>query len=371
MVQSTKKSPTTNIPELDPKKFTGESAVHLTPVCENGQVNDAVYEKFISSILDQNKDYPPPPPLINLVTGADSVSLLTEKSFSLIQGKQKSKKTIFLVLAVAAFLRRQFCTDSVMMEGIGGGIVLWFDTEQGESYAARSMKLILTLSGHETTPRLIYCDLRKYTPKERLEIIHAAIARTPEARLVVIDGLIDLITNWREPEESHELFTKLLRWCSTYNVHISGVLHQNKADRNAREIVGTIASQKCEIEITVEADQTDKARSIVSCKDGRALPFDPFSIRWDKGSLPCIEQEYIVPMGAKKSPGEKLYATGKRVAEAVFKPLTRLKYKDAVAQIMKTEPTGKSTAESRIKDYLLWDFIEQDEAGLYRKKMTA
>lgn len=341
------------------------------PALKNGNINEEVYKKFIDSILDQNRHYPDPSPLINLVSGADVVPLLTEKSFSLIQGKQKTMKSTFLAMMIAAFLRQQLCTDSVYLEGVGDGIVLWFDTEQGVSYAARTMKLILSLAGGGTNQRLIYSDLRKHTPKERVEIIYTAIENTPGVRLVVIDGLIDLITNWREPEESHELFTKIIRWCSMYNVHISAVLHQNKADRNAREIIGTIASQKCEVEITVESDAADKGRSTVSCLNSRALPFDPFSIRWVKGSLPYIEQEYTTPLEKKKSSGQKLWATGKRVTDVVFKPLVALRHKDAVAEIMKAEPTGKSTAEGRIKDYLLWEFIEQGEDGLYRKKMTA
>lgn len=363
MVQGTKKL------ELNPKVFDGTE--EIKPLRENGTFDNSVYDKFLSAILDQTKFYPDPSPLINLIHKDEVFPLLTEKSFGMVQGKQKSKKTILLVLIVVAFLRKRLCTDSIYLEGVGDGVALWFDTEQGESYASRTMKLILNLLGVDTHPRLIYCDLRQFTPKERTAIIETAIENTPNVRLVVIDGLIDLITNWREPEESHELFTKIIRWCSVYNVHIIGVLHQNKADKNAREIIGTIASQKCELEIMVEADAADKGRSVISCMNSRGLPFEPFSIRWDKGSMPCIEQDYTAPLEKKKSSGEKLYALGKRISEAVFKPFDSLRHGEAVKAIMKAEPCSQSTAESRIKDYVKWDFIEQCEDGLYRKKMSA
>jgi len=364
-VQDTKSS---NKLELNPKVFEGVE--ELNPVHTNGEINDEIYQRFIDSIIDQNRHYPDPTPIIKLVYKDEIFTLLTEKSFALVQGKQKSKKTVFLILLVVAFLRNTLCSDSIYLEGDHEGVALWFDTEQGESYAARTLKTILNLAGVDSTPRLIYCDLREFTPKQRVEIIQRAIEKTPNVRLVVIDGLIDLISNWREPEESHELFTKIIRWCSIYNVNITGVLHQNKADRNAREIIGTIASQKCEIEITVEVDAADKARSLVSCLNSRGLPFEPFSIRWDKGSLPFIEQEYTERVEKKKTAGDKLYERGKRVVENVFKPLAALSYTEAWKAIMNEEPCGKTTAQNRIEDYQTWGFIEMGADGKYRKKLT-
>lgn len=357
--------------ELDPKVFEGTE--ELKPVRDNGLINKEYYDKFLASVLDQERDYPAPPPLINLIAGSDVFPVLTDKSFSLWQGKQKSKKTIALVIAVASFLRQRLCTDTIYMQGVGDGTVLWFDTEQGESYAARTMKMILRLMGDvKTSPRFIYCDLRKYTPSERLKIIQTGIEATPGVRFVVIDGLIDLLVNWREPEESHALFTAILNFCSTYNIHIAGVLHQNKADKNAREIVGTIASQKCEIEIMAEVDPDDRARSIITFINTRGLPeIAPFSIRWDKGSLPCIDQDYK-QQGTKKEVFNQMnYERSKQIAESVFKPLVALKNKEALALIMQLEKVSEPTAGRRLKDYVGWGFVEKGADGLYRKKMIS
>lgn len=360
---------------MDEAVFTGDKPLPEVngqidaPAHDNGKINKEFYNKFIESILDQNKDYPPPVPLVNLVSGCDVVPILTDKSFSLWQGKQKTKKTIALVLMVAAYLREKLCTDDIYMEGIGEGIVLWFDTEQGESYAARTMKLILKLADLETSERLIYCDLRIYTPAERLQIIQAAIEATPDVKLIIIDGLVDLLTDLREPKEALALMTEILRLCSFYNLHIAGVLHQNKSptDKNAREIVGTIASQKCEIEITSEVDAEDKARSIISTLNSRGLPFEPFAIRWDKGSLPCIEQDYK-RINKKEVQNLRSYEMAKQVVDAVFK-LNALKNKEAVEGIMQTEKVALATAERRLKSYIGWGFIEQGADGRYRKKV--
>lgn len=353
--------------DLDPKVFEG--TVELKPIRENGKENQDLYNKFLSTILDQQKEYPDPTPLINLVCGSEVIPLLTLKSFSLIQGKQKSKKTITLALVVAAYIRRMISAQAIYFEGVGNGTVLWFDCEQGESYAARTMKLALKMAGVETSPRLIYSDLRQLTPHERMQIIETAIQATANVKLVIVDGLVDLMNDFMDAAEAHRTITRLLALCSTYDIHISGVLHQNKADKNARAHIGSIGSQKGELEISVEVDPDDKARSIVSCTNPRGMPFEPFAIRWDRGSLPCIDQEYKQTGTKKEVMNQRNYENGKRVAEIVFRPLAVLSYRETGEAIAAEEKVAIATANRRIKDFIAWGFIEQGADGKYRKKM--
>lgn len=353
--------------KLDPKVFDGTA--DLVPVRTNGAAEKELYDKFLSTILDQQKDYPDPTPLVSLVSGSDMIPLLTLKSFSLFQGKQKSKKTITLALIVAAYIRHMQSNEEIYFEGIGDGTVLWFDCEQGQSYAARTMKMVLRVAGIETSPRLMYSDLRQFTPKERMQIIEAAIQSTDNVKLVIIDGLVDLMNDFMDAAEAHQVITKLLALCSTYDLHIAGVLHQNKADKNARAHIGSIGSQKCEIEISVEVDAEDRARSIVTCANPRGMPFEPFAIRWDKGSLPCIDQDYRQAGTKKEIASVRNYENGKRVVDTVFKPFAALSYTEAGEHIASVEKVSISTANRRIKDYVAWGFIEQSTDGKYRKKV--
>ncbi|MEJ7766542.1 MAG: AAA family ATPase [Chitinophagaceae bacterium] len=292
--------------------------------------------------------------------------LLTLKSFSLWQGKQKSKKTTALALIVAAVIcGRINSLDGIKFEGSLEGSVLFFDNEQGESYAARTMKLILKLAGLETSPKSIYCDLREFSPNERKKIIEAGIMATPDVKLVVIDGLVDLLTDFMDAGEGHITITEILKLCSAYNIHVAGVLHQNKADKNARAHVGTISSQKCEIEITTEVDPDDKSRSIVSCINSRGLPFEPFAIRWDKGSLPCICQDWTTITNSD-SKANKNYKLSKEIVAMVFKPFTALSNKEAVEGIMNAAKKSESTAKRMLKDYLGWSLVIKSQDGNYR-----
>lgn len=323
------------------------------------------YAMFQQSILDQSKEYPSPVAVINLFQRDEYLPFLTLKSFSLWQGKQKSKKTTVLAIAIAAFISQYISDEGTHFAGALDGIVLFFDTEQGESYAARTMKLILKLAGLQTSSRLIYCDLREFSPTERIKIIEAAIDNTPNVRLVVVDGLVDLLNDFMDASEGHLTITEMLKLSSKYNIHVAGVLHQNKNDKNARAHIGSIASQKCELEVSTEVDTKDRAQSIVSCMNSRGMPFEPFAIRWDKGSLPCINQQWD-QLKETNAKANRNYEKAKEEAEAIFKPPTALTHTQAIKAITVVTLKSESTVKRTISDWLAWDLIVKNEDGFYR-----
>lgn len=337
------------------------------PRSENPLPSDTDMEKlFRSKILDQSKEYPSPIPVISLQYNETLYPLLTLKSFSLWQGKQKSKKTVTLALMIAAYLRETVSKDVIDFFGEGGGTVLWIDCEQGESYAARTMKLILKLAGLDRSDRLVYCDFRDSPPAERMQLIETGIRCTPGVQLIIIDGIVDLMNDFMEAAEGHGVITRLLTLCSVYNIHVAGVLHQNKADKNARAHVGSIGSQKCELEISTEVDADDKARSIVTCVNARGMPFESFAIRWDKGALPCIETDFQAGTSKTDVKSAKDYERNKDILKAVFKPFAALTHTEAQNKIMTITKKGESTATRLIKNMKGWGWIEQGEDKLYR-----
>jgi hypothetical protein len=331
-------------------------------------IQNSYIEKFKGTILNQEKEYIPPTSVLNIIQNGEAIPLLTLKSFSLWQGKQKSKKTTILAILIAALIAD--CSQFVQGEGtflqaVEKSIVLVFDTEQGESYAARTMRMILKLANLKTSPFLIYCDLREYPPSERMKIIAAGIECTPGVRMVIIDGLVDLLEDFMDAKDGHTGITEILRLCSKFNIHIAGVLHQNKSDKNARAHIGSIASQKCEMEISTEVDPDDRSQSIVSCVNSRGLPFEPFAIKWEKGSLPRINNEWNQAFVANRKES-KNYERSRELAEAVFKPLAALSHSESMKAIMNAAKKSESTAKRLLKEFITWGFVVKGTDSLYR-----
>ncbi len=336
-----------------------------SPVMDDPIEQNKDYENFLKSILNQEKDYPLPVAVINLIQNGTTIPLITLKSFSLWQGKQKSKKTTLLALMIAAFITKDKIQSNIYFERAAEGVVIIFDNEQGESYAARTMRLILKLAGLETSEKLIYCDLRGYSPRERIKIIKAGIQFTPDVKMVVIDGIVDLLTDFMDASEGHICITDIITLCSSYDIHIAGILHQNKNDKNARAHVGTISSQKCEIEISTEVDPNDKSQSLVSCVNSRGLPFEPFAIKWEKGSLPCIVQGWTEAT-SKELKDIKYKSTLEQIASDVFKPFVALRQVEAIENIMVAAGKSESTAKRYLNELKIHKIVVKGNDGLYR-----
>lgn len=352
------------VPKLELSVVTGEQDLPVKAIDGLRSGSESHYEKFLRSVMDQKKDYPLPIPIANLKQKGVEIPVLTQKSFSLWQGKQKSKKTTVLALMIASLISNRQ-DDEIGFTGLLDGVVVFFDTEQGESYAARTMKLILKLAGLEYSDKLIYCDLREFSPAERTHIIEAGITNTPNVKLVVIDGLVDLLTDFMDAGQGHVSITEILKWCSQFDIHIAGVLHQNKNDKNARAHVGTISSQKCEVEISTEVDPDDRSQSLVTCVNSRGIPFEPFAIRWEKGSLPCINQEWNKSIKTDLKI-ERDIENKKDLAANAFKPFVALQHKDAVDSIIKTSGVGLTTAKTRLKELVALEFVLKGADDLYR-----
>jgi hypothetical protein len=318
-------------------------------------------EKFKRSLLKPGHEYPLPEPVMSLVCNNKSYALMTLKSLSLWQGKAKSRKTTVLALIVAAYISEIQSNDIIkLMPGIRGK-VLFCDLEQGQGYAACTMKRILQIAELESSDRLLYSDLRTFTSEERLEIIEAALFSDPDIRLVIIDGYVDLLQDFMNAAEGQELITRMGSWASRFNVHIAGVLHQNKADKNARAHVGSIAVQKSEAEFMVEVDPKQRVRSIVHANATRGVPIKPFAIVWPIGSLPMIDQTLSDQPGEQEKHVE--------LVDKIFDPAIGIRYGVSCEKI-KAEAKCETTKAKEILKEMLRSGLVIKDGKLYRKSKS-
>ncbi|RZK40811.1 MAG: hypothetical protein EOO61_06270 [Hymenobacter sp.] len=134
--------------ELGKQEFNPNDLDDLTSKAMNLLDNNTllIEQQFKRSILDQSMEYIPPKSILNIVQDGETFSVFTKKSFSLLQGKQKSKKTTVLAMMVAEIINPKKKSDNIRFECPKAGRVLFFDCEQGESYGARTMHLILKLA---------------------------------------------------------------------------------------------------------------------------------------------------------------------------------------------------------------------------------
>ena len=210
--------------------------------------------------IDPDTEYERPTAVLSI--GEQAIGTLG--NFSLITGKAKSRKTFFTTaIAAAALSEREVCgVTGTLPEGKKA--VLYFDTEQSHADAATTARRILEQAGTQYGDNLHFFGLRKFTPAERASLIEAALQSFADIGLCVIDGIRDLVSNINNEQEATTISSALLRWTEEYNCHIVTILHQNKADNNARGHVGTELINKAETTLTVTKHEHDESVSIVA-----------------------------------------------------------------------------------------------------------
>lgn len=214
---------------------------------------------------------PEEPPLVMI----DGTPIAIPGNHTLVVGKKKSRKTLFIVYLIAEYLKAGENNASK---------VLLFDTEQGKSHVYALREKIYKLTGLWVP--VFY--LRGMSPTERQEFIAFTIQywKTPP-KLIVIDGIRDLMTNINDPEESTNLIVWLEKLTLNYNVGIIEILHLNKTDNNARGHIGTELLNKALCTIEMEIDEKNGC-TVVKCESARDKPFETFAFTHDENGLPQI-----------------------------------------------------------------------------------
>lgn len=231
-----------------------------------------------------------------VVISISGVPIGTFGNFSASIGKAKSKKTFNVTAMAAAALSGKKVLEYEVKLPEDKNNILYIDTEQSKSHCQKTLVRILKLAGltfEKNNERIEFLNLRKYSPKERIEVISCVLSKTKGIGLVIIDGVRDLLYDINAPMEATYIISMLMKWTDEYQIHIHTILHQNKGDENARGHIGTELYNKAETVIQVEKDKTDGDISKVTPILTRAQSFPGFAFRINDLILPELVSDYV------------------------------------------------------------------------------
>lgn len=266
-----------------------------------------------------------PPPLILI----DETPVCAPGDHTLLIGKKKSRKSLLVTHLISQYLRqRQTLAEDVLI----------FDTEQGKSHVWQARDRIYRMT-NQYVP-VFY--LRGRSPKDRMRFIEMTVqhwSRRP--KILVIDGIRDLMSNINDPDESTELIVWLEKLTLQHNLAIINILHINKTDNNARGHIGTELLNKtiCTIEVIYDEKTTYSA---VKCESSREKPFEMFMFTHGPTGLPEL---LGAPAGDTTNQNDQL-ATLQRVFEGEM-----LKRKELEDQIKAHFGVGLSNAKRLIAQF--------------------
>lgn len=212
-------------------------------------------------------------------------------SVVLLSGLPKTRKSTEIATYVGATMNdKGVCLNKVSL--FSEGTILWFDTEQTPKEFSYFQRMIYRLAGWDTlNPNIRYeaFNLRRYTYEERLFIIDSYIQKYKETlKMVVIDGIADLIDSSNNQEGSTRLVGRLLFWADEFDIVIFTALHTNKDGKNATGHLGGYLDKKASYLIRTEKTGVEGPTTVKvhECRSGEA--FKAFDFWHDDTGVPTL-----------------------------------------------------------------------------------
>lgn len=241
-----------------------------------------IAKAFEKSILDPDQEIKESPICLEILQNDERIPIYTLGNFSAIIGKAKARKSFFVSLIMGIMASGK--QNDIFQPRIKKNCIL-FDTEQALYHVHKFAKRSVKIAGSKD--KLIFCALRPYDTEQRIEIIEHGIYNTDDLGFVVIDGVRDLVTDINNPNQATKIGNLLLKWTAEANIHIINVIHQNKADLNARGHIGSEIMFKSETVLSIEKKDMDGIKSIVKPEFTRGPEFNEFAFYIDNG-LPTL-----------------------------------------------------------------------------------
>lgn len=248
-----------------------------------------------------------PPPLLKI----GDTPILIAGNHSLIVGKKKARKTLFIVQLLSEFIK---------FNPQDANKVLLFDTEQGKGHVYKIRKKI-----HKITGKFIpVFFLRGLTHVDRVKFITNTIKLWPDdPKIVVIDGIRDLMADINNSDESNDLIYWLEKTTLENNLAVLNILHLNKTDKNPRGHIGTELTNKALATIELSLDEKS-GHTIVKCESSRERGFEDFAFTHDGPGSDALPMIVGMPVAGNSIPVEERITRIK----SVFEDSDTLTYKD-------------------------------------------
>ena len=317
---------------------------------------DNLYNETMTMLKSCEIDFDNPPAKAEEVISAGDVPLGTQGNILCITGGEGTGKSNY----VAALIAGSIIKDNQVIDTLGVSVrdnsdnkaVLLYDTEQSEVQLFKNVSNLLKRAKLKEKPEELRAfSLTGMSRKERLQAIVQSMDKYhyeyEGIRLVVIDGIADLVLSANDEAESIRIVDELYRLAGIYRTCIVCVLHYVPNGLKLRGHLGSELQRKAAAMLSIELDSEPSVSVVKALKvrDGSPLDVPLMQFSWDKemGMHIYIGEK---PREEKEKRKEKELAN---VAREIFDSQKHLTYIDLCDRIQQIMDVKERTAKSYIK----------------------
>lgn len=203
--------------------------------------------------IDVENPIDPPECLIE-VNGVPAIPI---GDLTLITGEKKSGKSTTYHVLSSVLLSEEGKWGPIVRTLKDPRIVI-FDAEQARYHAQEANIRILRMAGlpqKNIFNQMRYVPLRALSYEGRQQVI-ADYLEVYHPNVAIIDGIVDLITDFNSIEESKPFIDKLMAWATYYKCCVVGLIHTSKtAPGEPRGHLGAFGVEKAYMTIEIKKDK--------------------------------------------------------------------------------------------------------------------
>lgn len=317
---------------------------------------DTLYSDTMTMLKSCEIDFNNPPEKAQEIISAGDVPLGTQGNILCITGGEGTGKSNYVAALVAGSIR----PENSQVDTLGINVypntqnkaVLLYDTEQSEVQLFKNVSNLLKRAKRSDKPDEFkaFC-LTGMSRKERLQAIVQSMDKFHYQyggiRLVVIDGIADLVHSANDEVESLRIVDELYRLAGIYQTCIICVLHYVPNGLKLRGHLGSELQRKAAaiLSIELDGDATISVVKALKVREGSPLDVPLMLFSWDKeAGMHLYRGEK--PREEKEKRKEKELVS---VAREVFDQQTYITYIDLCEQIQQIMDVKERTAKSYIR----------------------
>jgi hypothetical protein len=316
---------------------------------------DNLYSETMAILKPCEIDFGHPPVASEAVISVNGVPLGTQGNLLGITGGEGTGKSNYVGALIAGTIRQSGEIDTLgatVSRNDTNHAVLLYDTEQSETQLYKNVSGVLRRAGLPSMPPCLkaYC-LTSISRRERMQAIVQSMDRFyyqyGGIKMVVIDGIADLVRCANDEAESVGVIDELYRLAGIYKTCIVCVLHFIPNGMKLRGHLGSELQRKAAAILSIERDDDPQTSVIKALKvrDGSPLDVPLIQFAWNKqramhtfvGEKPKEEKERR----------KETELTG--VARGIFSRQRHLTYVELCEHLQAVLDVSERTAKSYIR----------------------
>jgi hypothetical protein len=240
-----------------------------------------------------------------------------------------------------------------------------FDTESSDYDFYKRIQSILSFADLSHIPgNFDSFQVREDGTGTIIKMVERYLELNPDCSVLVLDGLLDLITNYNDETESSMLTKWLKKITKIYDLLIISVLHFNKSNDHTTGVIGSHSDRFAQSTLEVKKDKENNTFVMQSRFMRSDADFEPITLMNFNGKFEQVTNESVVKKGKKASDLDAMESQ-RLCRQIVSSPML---YSEIVDEIKERTAESNTYAKQLMKIWINSSYVVKDHNNKYKTR---